>query len=214
MNKCETRKFEGYFEGNNFQVEMHKILLNRGVKWEEAMRIRSQHQHDGEGFYLSHLGGQKKPSVALVHGLGRLSDGKKFHSYAIVRPNTGKMAKSMGVEELTKRFTKISDSEAKQLWEEQYKQLEQYCHHKYYFGKCKVELSGHFCESGRPTRTYFVLSGSVICIWPTLEEVITEKSSKANSNSHSKRMQIVRVRTENSSTGRIEKLVGKWVNEL
>lgn len=71
-------------------------------------------------------------------------------------------------------------------------ELDQQCHHRFYHGKCNNELAGRFCEVGRRTRTYFVLSGSVICVWPALEEILAEGKNK------NKRMQIVRVRTDNN----------------
>lgn len=74
------------------------------------------------------------------------------------------------------------------------------CQHKYFYGKCSNELSGKFCEVGRRTRTYFVLSGSVICVWPELEEILSD--GRYNKN---RRMQIVRVKTDMN-----QKVIGKF----
>lgn len=53
---------------------------------------------------------------------------------------------------------------------------------------------GVYCETGRRTRTYFVLSGSVLSVWPIVEEVLSSGMS-AREIRRSQRMQIIRVRT-------------------
>lgn len=74
------------------------------------------------------------------------------------------------------------------------------CQHNYVYGKCRTESNGTYCEVGRRTRTYFVLSGSVLSVWPIVEEVL------AGSDRKSSRMQVIRVRTEQD-----QKIVGKLV---
>lgn len=53
---------------------------------------------------------------------------------------------------------------------------------------------GVYCETGRRTRTYFVLSGSVLSVWPIVEEVLSGGMS-AREVKRTQRMQIIRVRT-------------------
>lgn len=73
-------------------------------------------------------------------------------------------------------------------------ELDNQCQHRYFYDRCaREQRDGVFCEVGRRKRTYFVLSGSVICVWPALEEILGRVSS---SNSHHRRMQIIRVHTE------------------
>ena len=55
---------------------------------------------------------------------------------------------------------------------------------------------GIFCEVGRRKRTYFILSGSVICVWPALEGILGSSNKIADQRSHHRRMQIIRVRTD------------------
>jgi hypothetical protein len=75
------------------------------------------------------------------------------------------------------------------------KAFDQMCHHRYFFGKCSAEQRGVFCEVGRQNRTYFVLSGSLICVWPELENILSDSNSKVK---RLRRIQIVRVRTDNN----------------
>ncbi|PIO76468.1 hypothetical protein TELCIR_01474 [Teladorsagia circumcincta] len=80
--------------------------------------------------------------------------------------------------EISKRFTKVSPDDAKQLWEDQYAGAIDNCHHTYVHGKCKSEAMGVYCEVGRRTRTYFVLSGSVLSVWPVVEEVLSDRDRR------------------------------------
>lgn len=72
------------------------------------------------------------------------------------------------------------------------------CHHMHFFGQCKLHEATNFCEVGRRSRTYFVLSGSVISVWPLLETVLS-------GSRRSSRMQIVRIRTDDN-----QKIVGRF----
>lgn len=76
------------------------------------------------------------------------------------------------------------------------------CLHRFVNGSCKKEESHEFCEFGRRQRTYFVLTGSVVAVWPILEKALEESVPKFQSTY----MQIVRIRTDDNS-----KLVGLLV---
>uniref|UniRef100_A0A915DG43 Strawberry notch n=1 Tax=Ditylenchus dipsaci TaxID=166011 RepID=A0A915DG43_9BILA len=157
VSKTETRKFEGSMNANDFHVEMHKISLHRGVSWEEALSLLEIHQGPSDGFYVSSIGFKKKTSVALIYGIGKPLEGERHRQFGVTRP---------------------TQEEVLDL-KEQYQQMDQMCHHKYYHGKCNNEQTGKFCEVGRRTRTYFVLSGSVICVWPALEEILADHKAKS-----------------------------------
>lgn len=74
--------------------------------------------------------------------------------------------------------------------------------HRFISGSCQKEEKSEFCEFGRRLRTYFILTGSVIAVWPMLEKALQETYFK-NQLSH---MQIVRIRTEDN-----QKLVGLYI---
>lgn len=56
------------------------------------------------------------------------------------------------------------------------------------------------CEVGLRTRTYYILSGSVLSVWTKVEEVLSSVPG-----GHATRMQIIRLRTDEG-----ERIVGKW----
>lgn len=79
------------------------------------------------------------------------------------------------------------------------------CLHRYVNGHCKKEdqpENKEFCEFGRRYRTYFVLTGSVIAVWPMLEKALSDARVKQQASY----MQIVRIRTDDN-----QKLVGLYV---
>lgn len=69
------------------------------------------------------------------------------------------------------------------------------CQHTYFHGRCRNELSGLYCETGRRTRTYFVLSGSVLSVWPVVEEVLEGSGEPGHIGKRISRMQVIRVKT-------------------
>ncbi|KAI1721149.1 p-loop containing NTP hydrolase pore-1 domain-containing protein [Ditylenchus destructor] len=200
VQKTESRKFEGSMNANDFLVEMHKISLHRGVSWEEAHSLLNMHHGPHDGYYFSYIGFKKKVAVSLVFGIGKAMEGDHHRMFCVTRPNTGRSPKFISLNELSTRFTKVSNAEAMTAWKEQYDQMERMCYHQYFHGKCTETAAGKFCEVGRRNRTYFILSGSVICVWPALEEILADAKHK------NRRMQIVRVKTDNN-----QKIIGLLV---
>lgn len=99
--------------------------------------------------------------AALVYGIGKIRMDNGARLYAITRPSTGRSPKLMTMADLTKRFNKVTPDEAKDIWKAQYDSAANMCQHSYVYNKCRTETNGTYCEAGRRTRTYFVLSGSV-----------------------------------------------------
>ncbi|CAD6187636.1 unnamed protein product [Caenorhabditis auriculariae] len=192
VRKLETRIFLGRVDNGSFRVEMHKIGVERGVSWDDAYALYKEHSTDEDGFYSYNPGVNStgKKVAALIYGIGKIRMDNGARLYAITRPSTGRSAKLLTMADISKRYTKTTPEEAKEIWEEQYEGSSHMCQHNYAFGKCKTETSGVYCETGRRTRTYFVLSGSVLSVWPIVEEVLSGGDRKAS------RMQIIRVRTE------------------
>lgn len=51
MSKLETRVFVG--EQGTYRTEMHKIGVERGVSWEDAIKLYESHTDSEDGFYVS-----------------------------------------------------------------------------------------------------------------------------------------------------------------
>uniref|UniRef100_A0A158R3X8 Strawberry notch homolog 1 n=1 Tax=Syphacia muris TaxID=451379 RepID=A0A158R3X8_9BILA len=183
--KLETRVFLGRVERGSYRVEIHKIGVERGVSWEDAYAIWKDHHEDEDGFYVSNVGVNGKKAAILVYGIGKKMLDTGARLYCVTRPSTGRSAKLETLAELSKRFRSASPEETKDIWKQQYEGSRIMCQHKYFHGRCKSEAKGVYCETGRRTRTYFVLSGSVLSVWPVVEESLSKQ-----------RMQIIRIRTE------------------
>ncbi|KAF7636928.1 hypothetical protein Mgra_00003667 [Meloidogyne graminicola] len=199
VQKKESRKFKGTGKSGDFTVELHKISLLRSVSWEEVLQLSKKHKGYKDGFYTSTVGLHGKRSVAFIFGMGvggnmsTTSTGAP-RLYCVTRPNTGRSPKYELINELMQRFEPISKEEGEELWKEQLEAFSKMCHHRYYFGKCSAEQRGVFCEVGRQSRTYFVLSGSLICVWPELELILSDSGKLKRL----RRIQIVRVKTDNN----------------
>lgn len=193
--KLETRVFLGRVDRGSFRVEMHKIGVERGVTWEDAYAIWKDHHEDQDGFYLSVVGANGKQAAALVYGIGkkRLDTGARL--FCVTRPSTGRSPKLETHAELAKRFQPATPEETEKVWKDQYEGSNVMCQHNYFHGRCRSEAQGVYCETGRRTRTYFVLSGSVLSVWPVVEEVLSGGMS-AREIRKTQRMQIIRVRTQ------------------
>ena len=87
---------------------------------------------------------------------------------------------------------------ARPYWEDQYVQSATMCSHVYWHGSCRRARMGH-CESGLRTRTYYVLSGSVLSVWNQVESVLMSSPGSAAS-----RMQVIRLKTDEG-----KRIVGK-----
>ncbi|VDO24443.1 unnamed protein product [Haemonchus placei] len=197
VRKLETRVFVGRAEKGGFRVEMQKIGVERGLSWDEAFALYKEHNSDEDGFYVSNTSNTGRQVAVLVYGIGKRRFDTGARLYAVTRPSIGRSPKLITMAEISKRFVKVPPEDAKQLWEDQYADN---CHHTYVHGKCKSEAMGVYCEVGRRTRTYFVLSGSVLSVWPVVEEVLSDRDRRAS------RMQVIRVRTEQD-----QKIVGVLV---
>uniref|UniRef100_A0A914W791 Uncharacterized protein n=1 Tax=Plectus sambesii TaxID=2011161 RepID=A0A914W791_9BILA len=214
VRKLETRVFMGRIDKGNFRVEMHKIGVERGVNWSEALEQFAEHNSEHDGFYESTVGINGKLAAALIYAIGkkRLDSGARL--FCVTRPNTGRSPKLETFAEIKKRFRKIPADQAESIWNEQYDGSNTMCQHTYFHGRCRNELSGLYCETGRRTRTYFVLSGSVLSVWPVVEDVLEGNGGATVIGKRISRMQVIRVKTEQD-----QKIVGllvlpQYVREL
>ena len=89
---------------------------------------------------------------------------------------------------------------AQHHWQEQYTVSASMCSHAYWKGMCRRMMTRGQCETGLRSRTYYVLSGSVLSVWNTLESVLM-----STPGSHASRMQVIRLRTDEG-----KRVVGTW----
>lgn len=204
VRKQETRSFVKIVENERLYIHINKIGVERGVSWDDAHALWKEHNTEEDGFYVTQPSANSNSNVkkvaALVYAVGKLRLDNGARLFAITRPSTGRSPKLLTMAELSKRFTKVTPEEAMPIWTDQFDGSSKMCQHQYVYGKCKMEINGTYCEVGRRTRTYFVLSGSVLSVWPIVEHVLSSTDGRSS------RMQVIRVRTEED-----QKIVGLLV---
>lgn len=122
--------------------------------------------------------------------------------FRIFKPSLGLQSKYETKTSLRDRGTKLVDlSEAEKLWREHYEQSDSLCTHMLLFGRCRqasksvpLSINGDRnkprCDTGLRKRTYCILSGSVLTVWPEIEKTISYIQTH--------KLQIVRLKTEDS----------------
>ncbi|XP_073258615.1 protein strawberry notch homolog 1-like isoform X3 [Porites lutea] len=190
VNNRSVETFVGNSVFGTATTELHTVSVERGVSWEESFQLRTRQSQPADGYYLSNQSRNGKKYAILVICQSR---SKKKNLYSVYRPNTGLQTKQDSLEEIKKKYKKVSDAEAKASWDEQYNSALTQCIHAYGKGNCKRMALGLTCEVGKRQRTFHILSGSVLSVWSKLESVLAGQPG-ANS-----KVQIVRCRKSDGS---------------
>ncbi|EFO14258.1 hypothetical protein LOAG_14264, partial [Loa loa] len=98
-----------------------------------------------DGFYLAAVANNGKKTAALVYGIAR-------NVWIRVK------CRLETIDELTKRFYLATPEETEQVWKDLFEGSNKTCQHNYFHGRCRNEAMDVYCETGRRTRTHFVLS--------------------------------------------------------
>ncbi|XP_069072442.1 protein strawberry notch homolog 2 isoform X2 [Pleurodeles waltl] len=164
------------------QVVLYKISVDRGLKWEEAYEKSLQLTGPNDGFYISY-----KVRGALFTTL--LAEQRWGNNCIVYKPNIGKQNNIESLDNLNKRYQRITADEAKEHWENQYDFSFKNCQHAVWNGACKQIEEGKQCFAGMRLRHYYMLCGALLRVWSKMAGVISDITS----NSY---LQIVRLRTK------------------
>ncbi|GAA6092568.1 protein strawberry notch homolog 2 isoform X3 [Tachysurus ichikawai] len=164
------------------QVILHKISVDRGMPWEEALKKSHTFSNPDEGFYMSHKLRGSHPCVLLAE-LGR------GHNLTVYKPNVGKQKKPENLENIQKKYRKVTPEEAKESWENQFTFSFRKCSHANWTGRCKKVEEGQECVQGKRLRLYHVLCGALLCVWKRVADVVADVTSSSI-------LQIVRLKTK------------------
>ncbi|KAJ8043881.1 Protein strawberry notch-like 1 [Holothuria leucospilota] len=197
VKKLETNNFIGSFSTGTATTQLHKVSAERGLKWKLAVDLWSSLMSSEEGFYLSLKCRNGKRLAVLVKFTSSSAAAKKG-TVNIYRPNLGQQMKTETLSELKKKYKKVIPDEAKEHWEDQYTAAETMCSHKYLKNRCRNMDVGIPCDTGLRSRTFYILSGSVLSVWSRVERILISLRGGRET-----KMQLIRVRTADHS-----KLVG------
>jgi hypothetical protein len=190
----EVQEYVGDPAYGTATTQLHKILVERGLSFPDAISLLNTEVFPGEGFYIS-----KKPrNGEHVAVLLKVSDPSTSH-LDVHRPNTGRQSRPEKLKVLQKKYSKVDPEEAEKWWNMQHESSLSVCSHAFWQGRCKLSVMGQACEVGLRRRHYYILSGSVLGVWTHLEAVLARHSG------HNNRMQIARVQTSR------KRLVDEWL---
>lgn len=190
------------------KVEMHTVLVERGLLWEKALdlykqNVNSENELGVDGFYISNQvkNNHRIPILAISSdslaksGASNAPGEEKPKSsvvyLSIYRPNTGLQVRQETPESLAKKYKRVSPTEAKAYWNEQYVKSATECTHVFRQGHCTNVRS---CEIGLRTRKFYILAGSVLAVWSKVESVLSSLTGCSQF-----RLQIIRVKTNDDN---------------
>ncbi|XP_052798983.1 protein strawberry notch homolog 1-like isoform X2 [Mya arenaria] len=200
VKKLETKVFVGNTATNTAKTELVTVSVERGMSFPSAFDIWKKYTGVNDGFYIS-LQDRSIRRFAIVAAYQGSYNKKKEKLFTVYRPNTGLQPKQETLEEIKKKYKKVLPEEAQRYWEEQYNMSANTCSHAYWRGQCKKISLGLPCEVGLRTRTYYVLSGSVLSVWNKVESVLASLPSTMQT-----KMQIIRLRTDDN-----QRIVGSLI---
>ncbi|KAJ7378733.1 Protein strawberry notch 1 [Desmophyllum pertusum] len=190
VSNLSVQTFVGNSTFGTATTELHTVSVERGMSWTESLELRRSQTHPDDGYYLSNqIRNCKKTSILVICQ----SRSKKKNFFSVYRPNTGLQTKQDTLEDIKKKYKKVSEAEARSSWVDQYDSAVRQCSHAYWKGNCKRISVGLSCEVGRRQRTFHILSGSVLSVWSKVESVLAGQPG-ANS-----KVQIVRCRKSDGS---------------
>ncbi|KAK9499331.1 hypothetical protein O3M35_002384 [Rhynocoris fuscipes] len=198
VNKYQRKELNG-----TVTIELHKVSVERGMCWEDAFNLWSRYSGFKDGFYCSIH--QKTRNKEIILAILEKSSRERHNSYGseedlytVYRPNVGQQLKKETMKNILKRYKATEMDEAERLWISHYEASLFTCSHEYWNGICKRSILRQECDVGFRNKTYYILSGSVLSIWNSLESII--------SYSNGSRLQVVRVKTKDG-----EKIVGTLI---
>ncbi|XP_072516652.1 si:ch73-63e15.2 isoform X2 [Salminus brasiliensis] len=163
------------------QVTLYKISVDRGMHWDEALKKSQTLSSPDEGFYLSH-------KLRGAHPCVLLAEQGRGHNLVLYKPNVGKQKQTENLENIQKKYRKVTPEEAKDSWEGQFNFSFKNCSHANWNGRCKKMDEGHECLQGMRLRQYHVLCGALLCVWKRVADVVADITSSSI-------LQIVRLKT-------------------
>jgi len=180
-----------------------RVVVDRGVSFDQALAmLRAQPRAPPQariGFNLSRhplLGPDKAVTLSLARrpvgataaaaaaeaeaatnggGGGEDNDTETLshvpYNYVIVRPNTGVAQNESTLSDIARVYDRcVSEAAARRRWTEIYNQTLERCIHG---ASCAAVAEGLDCRVGCRTQSVFLLSGSVVRVWQTLQRVLT-----------------------------------------
>ena len=199
VSKKETKTFVGNTATSTAKTELNTVTVERGMSWTQALNLYKKYSGVEDGFYISSNDRfwKRTAILAVYHATNK----KREKLYDVYRPNTGRQPHPESLPILQRKYKKALPDTAQKWWEDQYISSATNCSHAFWKGNCKKIAVGLQCDVGLRSRTFHVLSGSVLSVWNKVENVLASAPGGANS-----KMQIIRLKTDAG-----ERIVGSLI---
>ncbi|DBA97285.1 hypothetical protein WJX77_012218 [Trebouxia sp. C0004] len=170
---------------NGLKTHQNDIIFDRGMSFAAACQ-KLEHEKgadDSSGFRRS-----RRPIFGKTMFLLALQKVGTPGVFSICRPNTGTSFFDMEVDELSAKYQAVSIEEVEEGWKDVYERSLTSCMHG---PACQ---QGPSCQVGRRLTQVTILSGSVVRIWGTLENILERNEGSLSKSDRT--MRVVRVELE------------------
>lgn len=171
--------------GGIVKCSLRNVQVERGISWDEALRIFESSQDSRSGFYITVNPITKAKMVTLL--IREPSQPDLFRAH---KPNTGRQSKPDLYANLAHKSKKVDPQEAKSVWCHIFNFTDEKCVHLCLFNTCKRIQAKMRCDIGLRHRKYCILSGGILTAWPFIEKRASEIT---------KRLQIVRLKLDSNN---------------
>ena len=119
------------------KIELHVFEVERGMNWEMAKDKWSQLFGSHEGFYLTtqpRSSGRGSAILIVQSGtVAKRGADKGEQHYTVYKPNAGLQLRQESLQEIKKKYRKVTPDEAEPVWNEQYTLSKTECLHAYWY---------------------------------------------------------------------------------
>ncbi|CAN0133163.1 unnamed protein product [Lampetra fluviatilis] len=166
------------------QVVLYTVKVDRGISWNDALERSKKMTGLNDGFYVMKLMRSGRQMAILAEEFD-----KEKKLFAIYRPNTGKQRHQEELRDLSRKYDKVTEEEAEDVWKYQYDWSFDSCSHAFWSGRCRNVAALGSCSHGGRLCLHHVLCGTLLSVWRGVEDAIQQVTNSTS-------MQIVRLQTK------------------
>ena len=157
------------------KIELHELAVERGMSWEDSSVLFKHCKNTDEGYYLTNSENKSTSKMGIFLAVSD-SSVKTFSKqvFRVYRPNTGLQSKTETASGLKDSVgsKKIEAKEAEEHWKRIYEESDKKCSHEIRTGRCVRKNNSLTCDVGLRKRIYYILSGSILSLWETIEKTL------------------------------------------
>ncbi len=126
ITKRRLETFQSEYEDKTI-CELHEVLVERGVSFEQAMAKLSATQRPHEGFYADKVVHSHQTRKVVLVSEVKVNNAKVL--YTLMRPNVGVLTKLETLEGIRETMENLEPEDARPVWEKLHAMSENVCSH-------------------------------------------------------------------------------------